>query len=89
MRNPVDPDHPQVILPFRYLEEVRSAPESEMSFQRFSRQAFLLDYISAPEPTDMASHIVRGDLNKNLGTCTAGLANVAESSPSKNTCSNR
>ncbi|KAK1960821.1 cytochrome P450 [Colletotrichum sublineola] len=67
MRNPVDPDHPQVILPFKYLSEVKMRPESVMSFQRFSRQAFLLDYINAPEPTDMAAHIVRGDLNKHLG----------------------
>ncbi|KAK2050989.1 cytochrome P450 [Colletotrichum caudatum] len=66
MRNPVDPDHPQVILPFKYLNEVKMRPESVMSFQRFSRQAFLLDYINAPEPTDMASHIVRSDLNKHL-----------------------
>ena len=67
MRNPADPDHPQVILPFKYLDEVRTAPESVLSFQHFSRQAFLLDYINAPNPTEMASHIVRGDLNKHLG----------------------
>lgn len=74
MRNPADPDHQQIILPFKYLDEVKSAPESAMSFTLLSRQAFLLDYINAPEPTDMAFHIVRGDLNKNLGTYLTALA---------------
>ncbi|TID02532.1 Cytochrome P450 monooxygenase paxP [Colletotrichum higginsianum] len=80
MRNPVDPDHPQVILPFKYLNEVKMAPESVMSFQRFSRQAFLLDYINAPKPTAMAPHIVRGDLNKHLGTLTGQMGVLARQS---------
>lgn len=67
MHNPVDPDHPQLLLPFGYLDHVKTAPVDQMSFQLFSRQAFLLDYINAPTPTNAATHIVRTDLNKNLG----------------------
>nr|QJY30857.1 cytochrome P450 [Discosia rubi] len=66
MRNLVDPNHHQLILPFKYLDEVKSSAQNEMSFQLFSRQAFLLDYLNAPEPIDLSTHIVRGDLNKNL-----------------------
>lgn len=73
MRNPVDPDHPQVILPFKYLDEIKRAPQNRLSFGLFSRQAFLLNYINGPEQTDAAAHVVRTDLNKNLGSLTKGM----------------
>jgi hypothetical protein len=38
MRNPVDPEHPQLILPWKYLDEVKSAPQNRLSFPFFSRQ---------------------------------------------------
>lgn len=93
MHNPVDPDHPQIILPFTYLDEVKNVPESRLSFPLFSKQvcvtsllpmsrrvmdsneckAFLLEYTNGPLQTDAAAHIVRGDLNKNLGEITRCL----------------
>lgn len=38
MRNPADPDHPQVVLPAKYLSELKSAPESRFSFRLYSEQ---------------------------------------------------
>ncbi|KAL7928322.1 cytochrome P450 [Trichoderma chlorosporum] len=73
LRNPANPDHPQVILPWKYLSEVKSAPENRLSFPLFSNQAFLLDYSNAPQQTDIAVHIVRTDLNKNLGVLIDGM----------------
>nr|QHD43134.1 P450 monooxygenase [Chaetomium globosum] len=67
MRNPADPDHPQVVLPAEYLSEVKSAPESRFSFRLYSEQAFLLNYSHAPKQTDGTTHIVRNEMNKNIG----------------------
>ncbi|KAL7941104.1 cytochrome P450 [Trichoderma barbatum] len=73
LRNPANPDHPQVILPWKYLSEVRSAPENRLSFPLYSNQAFLLDHSNAPQQTDIAVHIVRTDLNKNLAVLIDGM----------------
>ncbi|KAH6650455.1 cytochrome P450 [Chaetomium tenue] len=68
MRNPADPDHPQVVLPAKYLSELKSAPESRFSFRLYSeQQAFLLNYSHAPKQTDGTTHIVRTEMNKNMG----------------------
>lgn len=37
MRNVVNPWKPQLIMPFKYLDEVKSAPQSRLSFPLFSR----------------------------------------------------
>ena len=37
MRNAVDPNKPQVIMPFKYLDEVKTAPQNRLSFPLFSR----------------------------------------------------
>uniref|UniRef100_L7JH53 Ent-kaurene oxidase n=1 Tax=Pyricularia oryzae (strain P131) TaxID=1143193 RepID=L7JH53_PYRO1 len=66
MRNPADPSQPQVILPFKYLSEMKNAAESSWSFMHFSNQSFLLEYINAPLGSSIAHQVVRGELNKNL-----------------------
>lgn len=38
MRNPIDDTRPQVILPMKYLDEVRTAPQNRLSFPYFSEQ---------------------------------------------------
>ena len=42
MRNPADPNKPQLILPFKYLDEVKTAPQSRLSFPLFSRHVCYL-----------------------------------------------
>ncbi|KAI6484424.1 hypothetical protein MCOR13_009993 [Pyricularia oryzae] len=54
MRNPADPSQPQVILPFKYLSEMKNAAESSWSFMHFSNQSFLLEYINAPLGSSIA-----------------------------------
>lgn len=34
----MDPEHPQIILPWKYLDEVKSAPQNRLSFPFFSKQ---------------------------------------------------
>ncbi|KAK4868279.1 hypothetical protein LT330_007001 [Penicillium expansum] len=84
MRDPANPKQPQVLLPMKYLAEVRNAPQSQLSFPLFSTQAFLLKAIHGPEQTDEAAHMARLDLNRALNNllepmneeCIAGMKKV-------------
>ncbi|PWY76060.1 cytochrome P450 [Aspergillus sclerotioniger CBS 115572] len=67
IRNPVDEGSPQVIMPKKYLDEVKSASEDHLSFPLYSIQAFLLKYSGSVLPSAAATHVTRIDLNKNLG----------------------
>ncbi|KAI9751190.1 MAG: hypothetical protein M4579_006169 [Chaenotheca gracillima] len=73
MRNPIDDQRPQVVLPPRYLEEVMRAPQDRLSFPLFSEQAFCLNYSGGPQQTDATAHIVRVDLTRNLGDLLDGI----------------
>ncbi|KAI0906252.1 cytochrome P450 [Ustulina deusta] len=73
IRNPIDPNIPLVIMPWNYLDEVKSAPANRLSFPLFSNQAFLLDYSHGPQQTPAAALIVKTDLNKCLGDLLAGM----------------
>ncbi|KAF4964952.1 hypothetical protein FSARC_7179 [Fusarium sarcochroum] len=70
MRNYVNDDQPQVILPLKYLKEVRSAPESKLSFPYYSEQLFSLRYTGGIFHTPEATQLLRVDLNKHLDTLT-------------------
>ncbi|KAI0109881.1 cytochrome P450 [Daldinia grandis] len=73
MRNPVSELGPQVLLPMKYLDEVKNAPTSVFSFRAFSEQMFFLDYSNAPLQTDAATHVIKVDLNRNLGSVVNGI----------------
>ncbi|KAI0402028.1 cytochrome P450 [Xylaria palmicola] len=73
IRNPIDPVIPLVILPWKYLDEVKSAPTNKLSFPLFSNQAFLLDYNHGPQQTPAAALMVKTDLNKHLGDLLVGM----------------
>ncbi|KAI5928464.1 cytochrome P450 [Camillea tinctor] len=68
MRNPVGELGPQLLLPMKYLDEVKAAPASILSFTEFSEKLFLLKYSDAPAQTDASAQVIRIDLNKNLGS---------------------
>jgi len=67
MRNPVGELGNQVVLPVKYLDEVKRAPRSLYSFEAFSEELFLLSYIDAPRQTDALLFAVKLDINKNMG----------------------
>lgn len=67
MHNPVGELGNQVVLPLKYLDEVKRAPKSLFSFETFSEKLFLLNYVNAPRQTDAATHAVKLDINRNLG----------------------
>lgn len=65
--NPVGELGNQVILPVKYLEEVKRAPRSLYSFEAFSEKLFLLNYFKSPRQTDAVTYATRLDINRNLG----------------------
>ncbi|KAI1800655.1 cytochrome P450 [Daldinia bambusicola] len=73
MRNPIGEYGPQVMLPMTYLDEVKSAPMSLFSFRVFSEKMFFLNYSGAPQQTDAATHVIKVDLNRNLGNVVNGM----------------
>ncbi|KAE8373290.1 cytochrome P450 [Aspergillus bertholletiae] len=73
MRNPVDGGHSQVIMAKSYLDEVKNASESRLSFPLYSIQSFLLKYSRSVLPSPIAAHVTRIDLNKNLGELVAPM----------------
>ncbi|EAW09122.1 cytochrome P450 [Aspergillus clavatus NRRL 1] len=73
MRHPIEELGPQVLLPMKYLDEVKYASTSLFSFPLFSEKVFLLNYSNAPRQTDAAAHVVRVDLTKNLGALANGM----------------
>ncbi|KAI1505447.1 cytochrome P450 [Biscogniauxia marginata] len=78
MRNPVGELGPQLLLPMKYLDEVKAAPASVLSFTEFSEKAFLLRYSDAPYQTEASAQVIRIDLNKNLGALADGIYTEVE-----------
>ena len=72
MRNPIGELGPMVMLPMKYLDEVKNAPTSLFSFQAFSEKMFFLRYSDAPLQSDAATHVIKVDLNRNLGELQLG-----------------
>ncbi|KAI1076751.1 cytochrome P450 [Whalleya microplaca] len=66
IRNPVDPKRPIVLLPMKYLEEVRSAPESKWSFPLFLERSTIIKEVGGPKMSQEATHMARLDLNRAL-----------------------
>ncbi|KID83944.1 cytochrome P450 [Metarhizium guizhouense ARSEF 977] len=83
MYNPIGELGNQVVLPMKYLDEVKRAPKSLFSFEVFSEKLFLLNYINAPRQTNAATHAVKFDLNRNLNNVINGLWTEAEASLKK------
>ncbi|KAJ2984970.1 hypothetical protein NUW58_g5785 [Xylaria curta] len=73
MHNPVGELGNQVILPIKYLDEVKRAPKSLYSFEAFSEKLFLLNYFNSPRQTDAITHTIRLDINRNLDNVINGL----------------
>ncbi|KAI9374537.1 cytochrome P450 [Aspergillus egyptiacus] len=67
IRNPADEGSPQVVIPRKYLDEVKIASEGRLSFPLYSIQSFLLKLSGSVLPSAAATHVTRIDLNKNLG----------------------
>ncbi|GKT83708.1 cytochrome P450 [Colletotrichum tofieldiae] len=77
IRHPVGELGSQVLLPTKYLEEVKKAPTDLFSFEAYSEKSFLLNYSRAPRQTEAAAQIIRVDLNRNLGALVTDLWNEA------------
>ncbi|KAH6627324.1 cytochrome P450 [Chaetomium tenue] len=66
MLNHVDFQSPLVILPPKYLEEVRSAPQTKLSFPLSLEKSTIINDIGGPKMTDEAILVVRHDVTKAL-----------------------
>lgn len=65
MRNYIEEQLPQVYLPLKYLDEVKTAPQGKLSFPYFSRLLFSQDETGMAKQTDEAAHVIRTDLIRN------------------------
>ncbi|KAK1830680.1 cytochrome P450 [Podospora conica] len=65
MRNYIEELPPQVYLPLKYLDEVKSAPQGKLSFPYFSLLLFSQDHTGMAKQTDEAAHVIRTDLIRN------------------------
>ncbi|KAK8060829.1 Cytochrome p450 [Apiospora saccharicola] len=70
MRNVVDDRRPLVFLPRKYLDEVKNAPENELSFPKFMENLSILRHAGGPLITDELCHATRTDLNRALPRLT-------------------
>ncbi|KAK4235657.1 cytochrome P450 [Achaetomium macrosporum] len=73
MRNYIDELPPQVYLPLKYLDEVKSAPQAKLSFPYFSLLLFSQDHTGMAKQTDEAAHVIRTDLIRNQSFLYPGL----------------
>jgi len=64
--NASDPPRPIAVLPMKYLEEVKHAPQSKLSFPLALDKTAMLTTICGPEMTEEVQHVTRMDLNKVL-----------------------
>ncbi|KAK0614006.1 hypothetical protein B0T14DRAFT_499373 [Immersiella caudata] len=65
MRNYIDELPPQVYLPLKYLDEVKSAPQAKLGFPYFWSLLFSQDHTGMAKQTDEAARIMRTDLIRN------------------------
>ncbi|KAK0641430.1 cytochrome P450 [Cercophora newfieldiana] len=73
MRNYIEELPPQVYLPLKYLDEVKSAPQAKLSFPYFSALLFSQDHTGMAKQTDEAAHVIRTDLIRNQPFLYPGL----------------
>ncbi|PGH16795.1 hypothetical protein AJ80_05110 [Polytolypa hystricis UAMH7299] len=83
MLNYVDENHPQVVLPIKYLKEVRNAPESKLSFPYYSEQIFSLRDTGGIFHTHEATQMIRVDLNRHLNALTPRMHDEANAALEK------
>ncbi|KAM7200665.1 cytochrome P450 monooxygenase [Naviculisporaceae sp. PSN 640] len=73
MRNPLEKSRPIVILPFKYLEEVRRAPENRLSLPKHLEKNSILNHIGGPEMSDEVIQAAKLNLNRALDRLTEKL----------------
>ncbi|KEY71951.1 hypothetical protein S7711_07100 [Stachybotrys chartarum IBT 7711] len=66
MFNHVNYSHPLVILPTKYLDELRQAPQSKLSFPIYLEKLTIVNDIGGPKMTDESIHVIKMELSRNL-----------------------
>ncbi|PIA92053.1 Ent-kaurene oxidase [Cercospora beticola] len=57
----------RIILPFKYLVEIKNAPQSAISLPDEMEELLLMKYTGVPQRTDSGTKVVRVDMTRNLG----------------------
>ncbi|KAM7219559.1 cytochrome P450 monooxygenase [Rhypophila decipiens] len=73
IRNPVDKNRPIVVLPFKYLDEVKRAPDNGLSLPLHLQKNSILNHIGGPEMSDEVIHAAKLSLNRALDRLTERL----------------
>lgn len=63
----------RIILPLKYLIEVKNAPQSNVSLPDEMAHLLLMNYTGVPQRTDSGTKVVRVDMNRQLGDLVAAM----------------
>lgn len=66
-----------MVLPLKYLNEVKTAPQDKFSFPKFSRESFRVHTNHAPLITEEAQNSMKAELPKNLGPIIPALQDAS------------
>lgn len=77
LRSAIDPTKQIVVLPLKYLNEVKTAPQDRFSFPKFSAESFRVHTNHAPLITEEAQNSMKAELPKNLGPMIGALQDAA------------
>lgn len=77
LRSAIDPTKQVVVLPLKYLNEVKTAPQDKFSFPKFSRESFRVHTNHAPLITEEAQNSMKAELPRNLGPMVGALQDAS------------
>ncbi|KAK5119704.1 hypothetical protein LTR85_007280 [Meristemomyces frigidus] len=63
----------RIILPLKYLTEVKNAPQSHISLPEEMAHLLLMDYTGVPQRTDSGTKVVRVDMTRQLGNLVTAM----------------
>lgn len=77
LRSAIDPTKQVVVLPLKYLNEVKTARQDRFSFPKFSAESFRVHTNHAPLITEEAQNSMKAELPKNLGPMIGALQDAS------------
>lgn len=77
LRSAIDPTKQVVVLPLKYLNEVKTAPQDRFSFPKFSAESFRVHTNHAPLITEEAQNSMKAELPKSLGPMIGALQDAS------------
>ncbi|KAH7042123.1 cytochrome P450 [Macrophomina phaseolina] len=77
LRSAIDPTKQVVVLPLKYLPEVKTATQDKISFPKFSEESFRVQFNHGPKITEEAQNSMKAELPKNLAPMIESLQDAS------------